>query len=417
MTATTEVYILAALRTPFAKAHPQSGYFRLIRADDLAAGLVRALLARVAGGVTTPSVAEATAGSAVEFTAGCVAAVDEIFWGCVKQQGEQGFNLARTVGLLAGLAPSVAAATVNRACASGLEAVRQAALAVASGQARLVIAGGVEHLHHVPMDPVGVTNPRLGDRFSPAVQQMGRCAEYLARRYGISRAEQDAFAHRSHQLAARAQAIGALATQIAPTRGHDAHGWPTLLTHDQCIRTDTTPETLAALTPAFCDDGTGSVTAGNSCPLSVGAAAVLVGGAAVAREFGLTPLARLRSVAVVGTTPALMGIAPVAALTRACERADLHPDSLDFVEINEAFAVQVLACLRELPIELSRLNTQGGALALGHPLAATGARLIGSVALRLHEGEGRYAAVAMCVGGGQGMAMVLERVAGLEQIG
>ena len=378
--------ILAALRTPFAKADPQSGYFRWTRADDLAAGLVRALLDRLGPAAS---------------------AVDEIFWGCVKQQGEQGFNLARTVGLLAGLPPTVAAATVNRACASGLEAIRQAALAVAAGQARLVIAGGVEHLHHVPIDPVGVTNPRLYHTFSPATQQMGQCAEYLARRYGISRAEQDAFACRSHLRAAQAQAAGAFASQIVPTPGHDADGWPTRFAHDQSLRVNHSAAAMAALPPVFCE--TGTVTAGNSCPLSVGAAAVVVGSVSLARVFGLTPLAHLRSVAVVGTTPALMGLGPVAALVRACERADLHPHQLDLVEINEAFAVQVLACLRELPLDPARVNPQGGALALGHPLGATGARLVGSVALRLHQGAGRYAAVAMCVGGGQGMAMILER--------
>jgi acetyl-CoA acyltransferase len=379
--------VVAALRTPIGRAHPEAGVYRHVRADDLLAGLLRELVARA--GVPP-------------------GAVEDVVVGCNTPQGEQGGNLARRAALLAGLPPSAAAVTVSRACGSSLQAVNQAAAAILAGAEGVQIAAGVEHMHHLPPHRPGnllddpTLNPRLYRGHPPAAWHMGLTAELLARLHGIGRAEQDAYALRSHRLAAAAD----FTAEVVPTPGHDAAGLPMTVVADQGIRADASAAGLAALPPAFVDAGT--VTAGNSSPLSVGAAGLIVASDTSAAEFGLPVLGRVRAWAVAGVDPALMGLGPVPAVRKALARAGLTVADIDGWEVNEAFAVQVLAVARELAIPEARLNVSGGAIALGHPLGASGARLAGTLLHGLRRRGGRFGVAALCVGGGQGIATVFE---------
>src|SRR5262245_58138573 len=278
--------IIDAVRTPIGKAHPEKGMYRDVRADDLSADLMKALLERVG----LPA-----------------AMVEDVQWGCVQQQGEQGFDIARNAALIAGLPIEVGGVTVNRNCGSSLQAVNQAAQSIAAGCEDVQIAGGVEHMHHIPMEAGFDPSPRLFYRHSPATLNMGVTAENLALRYQISRREQDAFALRSHQRAAAATDSGAFAREVVPTWGRDEQGRRKVMTFDQCIRRDPNLEALGALKPAFLPEG-GTITAGNSSPLNVGAAALLVMSPERARELGLTPKVRIRAMAVAGVDPSLMGI-------------------------------------------------------------------------------------------------------------
>ena len=348
-----------------------------MRPDDLAAGVVSALVER--SGVD-PEL------------------VEDVILGCAFPEGEQGFNIARCVVLLAGLPQSVGGSTVNRWCGSSMQAVQAAAGAIAMGAGEAFIAGGVEAMSRVPMMGFNpMPNPRWDDSARAGYLNMGLTAENLADRFGISRDEQDAYAAASQRKAAAAQADGRLAAEVAPVGAVDRDG---------CIRGETSPEKLAGLKPAFKADG--SVTAGNSSPLTDGASATLVCSEEFVRRHDLTPLARVAGYAVSGCAPEIMGIGPVEATRKALARAGISAGDLDVIEMNEAFAVQVLACCRELGIDPEVLNRDGGAIALGHPLGATGARLVGKAAQLLKRDGGRYGLATQCIGGGQGIALVLE---------
>lgn len=386
MTRPTAV-IVDAVRTPIGRSHPDRGVFRETRADDMAAACVSAVLQRQS---FDP------------------ARVDDLILGCANQSLEQGANVARLVTLLAGLPPSVPGATVNRLCGSGMEAVRLAVLAIETGNATAVVAGGLEHMHHLPMGHGIDLHPRLGRHVSQAALRMGLAAEYLAQSQGISRERQDRFALESHRRAAAAHAAGHFSSELIAVPGRDERGRWTLVSRDIPVRQDTSLAALAALPPAFLPE-LGSVTAGNSSPLSDGATACLIMDEKAAIEAGRKPLAVVRATAVVGIEPSLMGLGPVPATRLALDRAGLRLADIDLIEINEAFAAQTLACLDALELDGQRVNVRGGAIALGHPLGASGARIVASLAHAMRDSEARFGLAALCIGFGQGMAMVLER--------
>jgi acetyl-CoA acyltransferase len=380
--------IVEAARTPIGRAHPEKGIFRDTRADDLSADLIGALLERA----RVPA-----------------SEVEDIHWGCVKQEREQGYNIARMAALIAGLPVDVCGATVNRLCGSSLQALHQAAQSIAAGCEDVQIAGGVEHMHHIPMESGFDPSPRLFYRHSPAVLQMALTAENLALRYRIGRKEQDEFALRSHRLAAAATESGAFAREIVPTWGRDEEGRRKTIIEDQGIRRDTSLEALSALRPAFMPDG-GTITAGNSSQISVGAAALLVMSEERAKELGLAPKARVRAMAVAGVDPSVMGIGPVPAVHKALERAKLTLADIDLIEINEAFAAQTLAVMKLLKADPEKVNVRGGAIALGHPLGCSGARLAATLLHAMADRKARLGLATMCIGAGQGIATVFEAV-------
>jgi acetyl-CoA acyltransferase len=383
-----QAVIIDAVRTPIGRAHPEKGMYRDVRADDLSADLMRALLERV--GLPASE-------------------VEDIHWGCVQQYGEQGFDVARMAALIAGLPIEVGGVTVNRNCGSSLQAINQAAMSIAADCEDVQIAGGVEHMHHIPMELGFNPSPRFFYRHSPATLNMGVTAENLALKYKISRRQQDEFGLRSHQLAARATDSGEFAREIIPTWGRDEEGRRKILSHDQGIRRDTTLEALGSLKPVFMPDG-GTITAGNSSQISVGAAAVLVMSAERARELNLKPKARIRAMAVAGVDPSVMGIGPVPATHKALERAGLKLDEIDLIEINEAFAAQTLAVIKLLKVNPEKVNVRGGATALGHPLGASGARISTTLLHALEARGGRFGLATMCIGAGQGIATIFERM-------
>jgi acetyl-CoA acyltransferase len=383
-----QAVIIDAVRTPIGRAHPEKGMFRDVRADDLSADLMRALIDRVG----MPA-----------------AEVEDIHWGCVKQQGEQGYDVAKMAALIAGLPVEVGGATVNRNCGSSLQAINQAAQSIAANCEDVQIAGGVEHMHHFPLEAGFDASPRLYYLHSPAVFHMGLTAENLAIHNKISRKEQDEFALRSHRRAAEATDTGAFAKAVIPTWGRDEEGRKKLLTEDQCIRRDTSLEALAALKPAFMPQG-GTVTAGNASPLNVGAAALLIMSEERARLLGLQPIARIRAMAVAGVDPSVMGIGPVPASHKALERAGLKLDDIDLIEINEAFAAQTLAVIKLLKADPEKVNVHGGAIAIGHPLGASGARIATTLIHALRRHKKRLGLATMCIGGGQGIATIFENV-------
>ncbi len=380
--------IVEAVRTPIGRAHPEKGMYRDVRADDLSADLILGLLER----------------------AGLPASlIEDIQWGCVKQQGEQGYDIARMAALIAGLPVEVCGVTVNRNCGSSLQAINQAAQSIVAGCEDVQIAGGVEHMQHIPMEAGFDPSPRLFYRNSPAVFNMGLTAENLALHYKIARNDQDVFAMRSHERAAKATDSGAFAAEIIPTWGRDEEGRRKMLIEDQSIRRDTSLEALAALRPVFMPEG-GTVTAGNASPINVGAAAVLIMSEERARELGLRPKVRVRSMAVAGVDPSVMGIGPVPASHKALERAGLKLDDIDLIEINEAFAAQTLAVIKLLKANPEKVNVRGGAIAIGHPLGASGARIATTLIHAMEASDARLGLATMCIGGGQGIATVFERV-------
>jgi acetyl-CoA acyltransferase len=383
-----QAVVIEAVRSPVGRAHPEKGMFRDVRADDLSADLLKALL---------------------EQTGVPAAAIEDIQWGCVKQQGEQGYDVARMAALIAGMPLEVGGVTVNRNCGSSLQAINQAAQSIAANCEDVQVAGGVEHMHHIPMEAGFDPSPRLLYRHSPAVFNMGLTAENLARRYKIGRREQDEFALRSHQRAARATDAGEFQKEVIPTWGRDEEGRRKLMTEDQCIRRDTSLEALGALRPVFMPDG-GTVTAGNSSPLNVGAAALLIMSEERARELGLKPKVRVRAMAVAGVDPSVMGIGPVPATHKALERAGLKLDDIDLIEINEAFAAQTLAVIKLLKADPEKVNVRGGAIAIGHPLGASGARIATTLIHAMLARGARLGLATMCIGAGQGIATVFEAV-------
>jgi acetyl-CoA acyltransferase len=378
---TRSAVIVGYARTPFHFAH--KGALARTRPDDLAATAVKALLERT--GVPAKE-------------------VEDLQMGCAFPEGEQGFNIARLVVLLAGLPQSVAGATVNRFCGSSMQGIHNAAGAIALGAGDVYICAGVESMSRVPMMGFNpMPHPGLAEKVPGAYMAMGITAENLVRKYKIGRDRQDAFSLTSQQRAAAAQAKGLLDAEIAPVgSGND------IVAKDGCIRPDSTIEGLKGLKPVFEADGT--VTAGSSSPLTDGASAVLLTSEEYAKAHGLKVLARIKSVSVAGCAPEIMGIGPVAATKKALDRAKLKVGDIDVIELNEAFAVQALACADELKLDLNKTNIDGGAIALGHPLGATGARITGKAAqIMAREGK-KFALATQCIGGGQGIATVLEAV-------
>jgi acetyl-CoA acyltransferase len=376
----TAIVIAGYARSPFTPA--KKGALARVRPDDLAAQVVRKLVADT--GIPSKD-------------------IEDLIVGCAFPEGEQGFNVARLIGMLAGLDLGVGGVTVNRFCGSSMQSVHMAAGQIALGAGEAFVCAGVESMSRVPMMGFNpMPNPALHEKRPGAYMGMGDTAENVARRWEITREDQEAFAVASHRKAAAAQGEGRLAAEIVPiaTKGGTVET-------DGCIRADASTEGLAGLKPAFRQDG--SVTAGTSSPLTDGASAVLVCSGAFARRHGLTPLARIAAVAVSGCEPEIMGIGPVAASRKAMARAGITADALSVVELNEAFASQSIACIRDLGLDDAIVNLDGGAIALGHPLGATGARIVGKAASLLAREGGRFALATQCIGGGQGIATVLER--------
>jgi acetyl-CoA acyltransferase len=373
-----EALIVSAVRTPVGKA--PAGALHDVRPDELAAEVMREALRRAAGA------------SASE--------IEDVILGCAMPEAEQGLNVARIASLRAGFPVEASAVTVNRFCASGLQAIAFAADRIRGGSAHAIMAGGTESMSLVPMGGNKIApNPALVDAYPDAYLTTGLVAENHAREYKISREEQDAFALRSHLRAVAAVDAGRFRDELHPVAHLDA---------DEGPRRDTSVEALSKLRPAF--HANGSVTAGNSSQRSDGAAALLVTSERFARERNLVPMARFIGYATAGVAPERFGIGPVPAIKRVLEASGLTLADIDLVELNEAFAVQVLACLREIPIDEERLNVNGGAIALGHPLGCTGAKLTTSLIYEMQRRQARYGLVTMCVGGGMGAAAVLERM-------
>jgi 3-oxoadipyl-CoA thiolase len=398
--ATTPV-IVDGLRTPFGR---YGGALKDVRPDDLAAHVIHALVERTGIGPGR---------------------IEDVIIGAANQAGEDNRNVGRMAALLAGLPIEVAGQTVNRLCGSGLQAVVAAAHAIAYGDGSIFVAGGVESMTRAPYVaakpsaafPRGeqtmfdttlgwrFTNPRLADAYYP--YSMGETAENVVERCGVTREEQDAFALESQRRWAKANADGRLADEIVPIDVPDGRGTRRFDT-DEHPRPDATPESLAKLKPAFRDDGSGSVTAGNSSGINDGAAALLVMSEQQARDLSLRPLARFVASAVAGVDPATMGLGPIPASRRALERAGIGVDELDLVELNEAFAAQAVPVMRELGLDPDRVNVNGGAIAIGHPLGASGARLTATLVHEMRRRGSRYGLATMCIGVGQGIAAVFE---------
>lgn len=373
------VVIADYVRSPFTFA--SKGEMVKVRPDDMAAQVVKALVARC--------------GVAAED-------IEDLVLGCAFPEAEQGFNLARLVGFLAGLPQSVAGTTVNRFCGSSMQSIHMAAGAIQMGAGDAFIAAGVESMTRVPMTGFNpMPNPVLYQAMPAAYMGMGETAENVAKKYELSRVEQEEFTILSHQKAAAARAAGRLSGEIIAIDTGKG-----LVEQDGCIRPDTSAEGLAGLKPAFSVDG--SVTAGTSSPLTDGASATLVCSEEYAKEHGLKPIAVIKSIAVAGCAPEIMGIGPVAATRKALQRAGLAVADLDIIELNEAFASQSLACIRDLGLDMDKINLDGGAIALGHPLGASGARITGKAASLLQREGKQFALATQCIGGGQGIATILE---------
>lgn len=385
-----DVVIVDAARTPMSRS--KNGQFRQVRAENLSAALVTALLAR------HPQLDPA--------------AIDDVLWGCVNQTKEQGWNIARMMALLTPIPHSVPAQTINRLCGSSMSALHVAAQSIVSGYGDVFLVGGVEHMGHLPMTEGVDPNPAMSLHVARAAGMMGLTAEALAMLYGIPRAAQDAFAVASHQKAHAAQQAGFLAREIIPVHGHDASGVLVQVTADDTIRPDTSVDVLGQLRPAF-DPRNGTVTAGNSSQVTDGASALLVMHAGKAQTLGMKPLARIRGMAVTGVDPSIMGIGPVTASRKALERAGLSLQDMQAIELNEAFAAQSISVLREWKLEDeagSRVNAYGGAIALGHPLGCSGARIVGTLLNVLQQKDATLGLATMCIGMGQGIATVIERI-------
>lgn len=400
----TEAFILDAVRSPIGR---HRGGLSSVRSDDLAAAVIESLLDRNAGSREH---------------------LEEILLGATNQAGEDNRNVARMAALLAGLPYEVTGATINRLCGSGMEAIVQAGRAIRLGDADLIVAGGVESMSRapyvmpkaeepLPRKPPPIYDTSLGWRFPNAsmaerfeLQSMGETAENLAEEFGIEREAQDAFALESHRRAADAWAAGAFDEEVVPIelpptkRGAEAR----ILERDEGIRADSSPEKLSQLKAVFRRGGT--VTAGNSSPLSDGAAALLLGSKAAAEALGLSPMARIVGSAVAGVHPNRMGIGPVPATRKLLERTGVALEEIDLVELNEAFAAQSLACIAELGLAREKVNLNGGAIALGHPIGCSGARVVTTLVHALRAKGGRYGLATLCIGVGQGLALLIERV-------
>lgn len=384
-----EAVIVAAVRSPMGRAI--KGQYVWTRIDDLGGEVMKACLAKV------PQVNPAE--------------IEDVIVGCAMPEGEQGMNIARNVSFLAGIPFEPAAVTVNRFCASSLQTIMMAAQAIMANAGDIFLTAGVESMTHVPMGGFNPSlNPKLMQKGAPeAYISMGLTAENLATKYSISRTEQDEFAAASHEKALKAMASGAFANEIVPVTGYSQDGKTAQITTDEGPRAGTTVAKLSELKPVFKADG--SVTAGNSSPLTDGAAAVLVMSADKAKALGVKPLARIVGMAVAGCDPSIMGIGPVPAVKKVLTRAGLTLDKIDIIELNEAFAAQGLSVLKELGVKVdhNRINPKGGAIALGHPLGCSGARIMATLVDDLYRYDKKYGLETMCIGGGQGAAMIIER--------
>ena len=384
-----DIVIVDAVRTAMGRS--KGGMFRNTRAEELSAELMKALVAR-----NDLDASE----------------IEDVIWGCVQQTKEQGLNIGRNAALLAGLPHSVAGQTVNRLCGSSMQSIHSAVGAIAAGIDGVYICGGVEHMGHVPMDYNVDIAPQLSRQVAKPAAMMGLTAEMLATMHQIKREDQDQFALTSHQRAHRANTQGEFADEIIAIAGHDADGAPIKVDYDEVVRADASLEALGSLRPVF-NPASGSVTAGNSSAISDGASAVLVMSAEKAAELGLKPMAKIRATAVAGCDPSVMGRGPVPATQKALKRAGLSLGDIDYFELNEAFAAQSLAVLKELKLTDRQdvINIKGGAIALGHPLGCSGSRITGALAHILNEKDAQFGVATMCIGMGQGVATVLERVA------
>lgn len=385
-----DVVIVDAVRSPMGKS--KNGAFRHVRAENLSAELVKALFKR------NPAVD--------------VNEVEDLIWGCVNQTLEQGFNIARAVSILGGLPMTCGAQTVNRLCGSSMSAIHTAAQAIMTNQGDVFIVGGVEHMGHVSMMHGVDINPAMSKHMAKASMMMGVTAEMLGKMHGIPREDQDAMGVRSHKLAHEATLKGRFTNELIPIEGHDAQGNKVLVEADEVIRPETDMESLANLPPVFMPKG-GTVTAGTSSALSDGAAALLMMSAQKADELGLTPMAKVKSMAVAGCDPAIMGYGPVPASKKALKRAGLTIDDIDVVELNEAFAAQALPVMKDLKVlnDLdTKVNLNGGAIALGHPLGCSGARISTTLLNVMQSKDATFGLATMCIGMGQGIATVFERV-------
>jgi 3-oxoadipyl-CoA thiolase len=397
-----EAVIVEAVRTPMGR---HGGILKDLRTDDLGAYIIAKLIDKA--GINKEE-------------------IEDVYFGCTNQAGEDSRNVARNAALLAGLPYTIPGATVNRLCGSGLEAINQAGRAIQTDHGDLFVAGGVEHMTRgpwvmgkssVPFQRGDVTvydsslgwrfpNPRMGELYS--LINNGETAENVAEKYQVSRQDQDKFALGSHQRAVKAQAEGRLKDEILPVEIPQRKGAPLVYDKDEGPRADTSLEKLAALQPSFKRGGT--VTAGNSSPLSDGAAALLLATPQKAEQLKLKPMARIIASAAAGVHPNYMGIGPIPATQKALKRAGLTINQIDLVELNEAFASQVLACARELGIDLNKLNVNGGAIALGHPLGCSGARIMTTLIHEMKKRGSRYGLATMCIGVGQGIATIVERI-------
>jgi acetyl-CoA acyltransferase len=391
-----EAVIVAGARTAVGKA--KRGTTQNTRADDMTATAIRDVLRQVEGKLDP-------------------ALIDDVIIGCAMPEGSQGLNMARVIGLLAGLSVDIPAQTVNRFCASGLQTIASAAERIIAGGADVIIAGGAESMSLVPMTGFRMSpNPYMAEHNPEVYMAMGLTAERVAAEWNISRADQDEFAYYSHQKAAAAQDAGKFAQEIVPldieevTLGPDGKPQRTTVTlsADEHLRRETTLEALAKLKPAFKEGGT--VTAGNSSPLSDGAAALLVMERKTAEQMGLTPLVRFVGFAAAGVPPEIMGVGPIKAVPKLLNRLGMTLDQIDLIELNEAFAAQALAVIRTLGMDPERVNVNGGAIALGHPLGCTGAKLTVQLMNEMRRRGSRYGMVTMCIGGGQGAAGIFENL-------
>jgi acetyl-CoA acyltransferase len=392
----SEAVVVSAVRTPVGRA--PKGTLATTRPDDLAAIALRGALGRV------PSLDKAE--------------VEDVILGCAQPEGEAGFNMARFAALRAGLPIEVPGVTVNRLCSSGLEAIALGDMRIRAGGDRVVLAGGAESMSMIPMGGSKPSpNPWLAENYPASLLSMGLTAERVAKHYNVSREDQDAFALRSHQKAVAAQEAGRFADEIVPVTVTTATPTATagkprveekMFAADEGPRADTSAEALAKLKPVFHAQGT--VTAGNASQTSDGAAAVVLMDAARAKELGITPRARLVAYAATGCLPEEMGVGPIFAIPKALKMAGLKLEDIELIELNEAFAAQALAVIRTLGIDPEKVNVNGGAIALGHPLGCTGAKLTATLLGEMDRRKARYGMVTMCVGGGMGAAGIFERL-------
>lgn len=375
-----------------AMGRSKGGCFRHTRADELSAEVIKGLLAR---------------NSEID-----PASIDDLIWGCVMQRDEQGVNLARFVGLLAGLPHTVPAQTVNRLCGSSMSAMHTAAANIAAGLGDVYVVGGVEHMGHIDMNKGVDPNPELGLSVAKAAGSMGMTAEILAMMHGIKREDMDKFSLRSHQRAAQARAEGKFANEIIPVMGHDESGAPFMVEHDETIREDTTLEGLAALRPVFNPKG-GTVTAGSSSQVTDGASGMIIMSAERAASLGLKAKAKITAMTLAGVDPSIMGYGPVPSTKKALKKLGMTMSDIDYVELNEAFAAQSLPVLKDLDLleEMdNKVNVHGGAIALGHPFGCSGTRISGSLLTVMEQQNLSVGISTMCIGLGQGITTVMERL-------